>query len=123
MQAAGAPPEARGWLERLRDDPAFRRWAESSRWTRWIARRRARELFDLVAGFVYSQVLLACVQLRLFERLQDGPLDADALAPRLGLAPDAVRRLCDAAGRARGGPPRLGRAGRAGRLPRRRFPA
>ncbi|GAP34408.1 methyltransferase [Piscinibacter sakaiensis] len=104
MQAAGAPPEARGWLERLRDwpqrrvaDPAFRRWAESSRWTRWIARRRARELFDLVAGFVYSQVLLACVQLRLFERLQDGPLDADALAPRLGLAPDAVRRLCDAA--------------------------
>ena len=43
--------------------------------TRPIARRRARELFDLCAGFVYSQVLLACVRLRLFEILAEGAAD------------------------------------------------
>ena len=30
-----------------------------------FSRQRAGQLFDLVAGFVYSQVLLACVRLRL----------------------------------------------------------
>ena len=44
-----------------------------SRSTRPIARRRARGSFDLCAGFVYAQVLLACVRLRLFDLLADGP--------------------------------------------------
>ncbi len=35
-----------------------------------IARAARQALFDLCAGFVYSQVLLACVRLRLFERLR-----------------------------------------------------
>ena len=37
--------------------PRFQRWAANSPLTRWIARRRARALFDLCAGFVYSQIL------------------------------------------------------------------
>ncbi|MFK8042006.1 methyltransferase [Congregibacter sp.] len=65
--------------------------------SRWIARRRARELFDITAGFVYSQVLAACVELDLFERLAEGPvstakLASDCAIPRLGL-----ERLLEAA--------------------------
>ena len=37
-----------------------------------IAERNARALFDLCAGFVYSQILFACVQLDLFRLLADG---------------------------------------------------
>jgi demethylspheroidene O-methyltransferase len=45
----------------------------------------SRALFDLVAGFVYSQVLLACVRLRLFEHLADGPERRPRWPARLGL--------------------------------------
>jgi len=62
-----------------------------------IARRRTRALFDLCAGFVYSQVLQACVQLRLFDILADGPQTVDALAARFGIPLDRARRLLLAA--------------------------
>ncbi len=65
--------------------------------TRPIARRRARALFDLTAGFVYSQVLLACVRLDLFARLLDAPRSAASLAAELDLDAEAARRLLDAA--------------------------
>ena len=55
--------------------PRFQRWASSFPLTRPIARRRARALFDLCAGFVYSQVLQACVRLRLFDALNRRPAD------------------------------------------------
>lgn len=92
------------WRERvlaLRDraiaSPRFRRWATAFPLTRPIARRRTRALFDLCAGFVYSQILLACVQLRLFDLLAEGPDTAAALAPRLNLPVDAAERLLAAA--------------------------
>ncbi|CAN5845351.1 methyltransferase [soil metagenome] len=75
----------------------FQRWAAGFPVTRPIARRRARDLFDICAGFVYSQVLFACVKLRLFDILRDGPLTVEALAPRLSLTPAATRRLLAAA--------------------------
>ena len=59
--------------------------------TRPIARRRARELFDLVAGFVYSQVLLACVRLRCSSCWPTGPQTAAALRRRLDLAEPQAR--------------------------------
>ena len=92
------------WLDplwTLRDrwlaSPGFRRGAASFLLTRPVARRRARQLFDIVAGFVYSQVLLACVRLRLFDILGEGPQTAAALALRLDLGADALQRLLDAA--------------------------
>ncbi len=65
--------------------------------TRPIARRRARQLFDLCAGFVYTQVLLACTRLRAFEILAEGPLSAEQFAQRVDLDIDASTRLLDAA--------------------------
>ena len=47
----------------------FQRFAASFALTRPIARRRAGALFDLCAGFVYSQILFACVRLKLFDHV------------------------------------------------------
>lgn len=85
------------WRDGLVGSPRFRRWAAAFPLTRPIAQRRASGLFDLVAGFVYSQVLLACVRLRLFDLLAEGPQTLTGLAPRLGLPEDAALRLLAAA--------------------------
>jgi demethylspheroidene O-methyltransferase len=85
------------WRDRTVASPRFRRWATAFPLTRPIARHRTRALFDLCAGFVYSQILLACVQLRLFDILAERPATASALAPRLGLPVEAAERLLAAA--------------------------
>lgn len=85
------------WRDRLLASPRFQRWAAGFVPTRPIARRHARQLFDLMAGFVYSQVLSACVELELFDLLAHGPRGAEELAARLHLPPDSARRLLDAA--------------------------
>ncbi|WP_439577605.1 methyltransferase [Elioraea sp.] len=104
---AGALPGSgflTGWRERaldLRDlllgSPGFRRLALRLPFARRIARRETRALFDLCAGFVYSQVLAACVRLDLFVLLRVGPLTAAELAARLDLPEENVLRLLDAA--------------------------
>lgn len=110
------------WLtvrDRLLASPRFQRWAVAFPPTRWIAKRRARALFDLCAGFVYSQVLYACVTLRLFDHLADGPQSLPALARRMSLSEDAALRLLEAArsldlvARPRAGSYRLGSLGAA----------
>jgi demethylspheroidene O-methyltransferase len=85
------------WRDRLIASPRFQRWAVSFPLTRPIADARARDLFDLVAGFVYAQVLAACVELKVFHQLKAGPLSIEVLAPRLGLSTDGARLLLDAA--------------------------
>jgi demethylspheroidene O-methyltransferase len=78
-------------------DPAFQRAAGSIPGIRAVARRRACATFDLVAGFVYSQVLQACVQLELFELLARGARPLAQIAADTGLSTDAAARLLDAA--------------------------
>ncbi|BAQ48815.1 MULTISPECIES: methyltransferase [Methylobacterium] len=80
------------WRHRLIASPAFQRFAAAFPPTRPVARRNARALFDLCAGFVYAQVLTACLRLDLFGVLADGPMTPDDLARRLDLPPD--RALC-----------------------------
>ena len=78
-------------------NPRFQRLAAEFPLTRPIARRNTRALFDLVAGFVYSQILAACVELDLFASLADSPLSVAVLAPRLRLSIDSATRLLKAA--------------------------
>jgi demethylspheroidene O-methyltransferase len=85
------------WRDARLASPSFRQWALRFPLTRPIARRRARALFDLVAGFVYSQVLLALVQLRLLDRLAEGPQPLAELARLGGLDESAAQRLLEAA--------------------------
>jgi demethylspheroidene O-methyltransferase len=86
-----------GVRDRLVTRPGFRAWAARFWLTRPIARRRARALFDLCAGFTYSQILLACVELDVFARLSGGPRSVGALAPGFGLGVEATERLLAAA--------------------------
>ena len=95
---------SRPWFDRVRSridgllaSPAFRAWAARFPLTRPVARHRARKVFDLCAGFVYSQILLACVRLRVFEILSAGPQSLDALARQIGLKREATERLIKAA--------------------------
>jgi len=83
------------WLDRLfaaRDrligSARFQRWAAAFPLTRGVARKHERALFDLCAGFVYSQTLLACVRLKLFDMLRNNPLTPSELAVRLTLPLD-----------------------------------
>jgi len=87
----------RAFREGLAARPGFRRWAARFPLTRPFARRRARALFDLCAGFVYTQVLLACVRLRVFAILAEAPRATARLAPLLGLTEEATERLMGAA--------------------------
>jgi demethylspheroidene O-methyltransferase len=99
--ARGAPEGPVGnlrerWLrlrDRLAARPDFQRWAARFPLTRPVARARARGLFDLCAGFVYSQVLLAGVRLGLFDLLAEGPMSAAQAAVRLGLGLEETERL------------------------------
>lgn len=83
--------------DRCLTSSAFIRFAERFPLTRGIARREASALFDLCSGFVYSQVLLACVRLRLFDHLRAGPLAVSEIAARIKLGEDSARRLLVAA--------------------------
>jgi demethylspheroidene O-methyltransferase len=97
---AAHPAWRERWLairDRLLASPSFQRWAARFPLTRGIARRRAARVFDLVAGFVYSQVLVACVRLDLFTLLAEGPQPLAGLAQRLGLGVEATDRLLSAA--------------------------
>ncbi len=97
MQGGSWVARFAAWRDRKVADAGFRAWATQFPLTRPIARRRARELFDLCAGFAYSQVLQSCVELRLFETLEAGPKTPAQLAPALGLTPARAERLLEAA--------------------------
>ena len=85
------------WRNHLLASARFQRFALRFPLTRPIARRRARDLFDFVAGFTYSQILAACVETKLFDLLADAPQDAAAIAIRLDLPVAGAERLLRAA--------------------------
>ncbi|HEV7234360.1 MAG TPA: methyltransferase [Sphingorhabdus sp.] len=71
----------------------FQRWASRTPLIRSIARRRAAAQFDMIAGFIYSQILGAFVQSGLITFLQVGLRNADEIAALTGLSPHATDRL------------------------------
>ncbi|WP_058556720.1 methyltransferase [Thiohalocapsa sp. ML1] len=87
----------RAWRDAKLASPVFQRWAADFPLTRFEAARRARGLFDITAGFVYSQILFACVELELFDKLADKPRTAADLAPDMGMDVIAADRLLRAA--------------------------
>ena len=67
-------------LARLIAAPGFQRWAARFPLTRRLVRREGEALFELLAGFCHSQVLMALVQLRVPHMLIDGALPLQRLA-------------------------------------------
>lgn len=85
------------WRDRLLGSPRFQRAAARFPLTRPLARRRARTLFDISAGFVYSQILFACVRSRLLETLAGGPRSVATIAHAIDLPESAALTLLRAA--------------------------
>ena len=83
-------------LLRLVASPRFQSWASRFPLTRGVARREGEELFDLVAGFVHSQALMALVELRVLHMLLDAPARPAALAGRVDVAPERLTVLLQA---------------------------
>lgn len=86
-----------GARNRLLAHAGFQKWAVSFPLTRPIARAKARDAFDLCAGFVYSQVLYACVELDVLFAVQHKPLDIQALSAKIALPVEGADRLARAA--------------------------
>ncbi|MEM0948327.1 MAG: methyltransferase [Pseudomonadota bacterium] len=74
-----------GWWTRLIASRGFQRWASRFPLTRRVARAEGEALFDLVAGFVHSQLLGALVEFSIPDMLLDGPLPVGQIAARTGL--------------------------------------
>ncbi|SMD11172.1 demethylspheroidene O-methyltransferase [Fulvimarina manganoxydans] len=92
----GSSPLSVRWRDirnRALMSPRFHAIALATPIGRFFARRSADKLFDLTAGFVYSQILFAGVQTGLFEALAEGPAPEEDLARRLEMPLDGARRL------------------------------
>ncbi|TVQ56781.1 MAG: methyltransferase [Rhodobacteraceae bacterium] len=87
----------RAFRNRCIADPRFQRGSALFPLTRRIALGNARALFDVTAGFVYSQILFACVKLDLFRRVGHEVLTLEEIAGRIGLSGEATERLVRAA--------------------------
>jgi demethylspheroidene O-methyltransferase len=82
-------------VDRWMTSDALYRWSVANPLTRWVTRIRARKVFDLMAGFVYSQVLLACVRLRILETVAERPRTLDELAQATQLPAAGCSACCN----------------------------
>jgi demethylspheroidene O-methyltransferase len=85
------------WRNRLLGSSRFQAWASRTPVVNRVARRHARDLFDLTAGFVYTQIATALIDSGLFAGLQQTPLTTADAARVAGLQPDAALTLLRAA--------------------------
>ena len=69
-----------GWQARLIASRKFQTWAAKSVFTRRLVRREGEALFDLLAGFCHSQILMALVKFDIPTRLMSGPKKVEWLA-------------------------------------------
>ncbi len=82
---------------RLLADPKFLAFAQRFPITRPVARAKSRSLFDLLAGFSYSQVLYSCVKLRILEHVGQAGISLAALSAKIGLPENKTDILVRAA--------------------------
>jgi demethylspheroidene O-methyltransferase len=85
------------WRDRLIADTRFQNRISKIPFLKNIAKKRANQLFDVMAGFVYTQILLSCVRLNLFNVLKDGPLNLSDIKKACGLDVGPLKKLLDAA--------------------------
>lgn len=86
----------RGWINRLASSRSFQAWAARTPFFRRIARHEGEALFDLVAGFVNSQTLMALVELRVLHILNDGARSAQDLGLQCEIPTDRMQILLQA---------------------------
>ncbi len=84
------------WFHQLMASRPFQTWAARFPLTRGIVRREGRAMFDLVAGFCHSQVLLALVELGIPDQLIGRDGTVAALALRAQMPPERMQILLNA---------------------------
>lgn len=77
--------------------PGFQRWAARFPGMRWMARKRATAMMDLIVGFSYSQTLRAADESGLIDALAFGPIDFAEICDATGLGLEGAQRLVRAA--------------------------
>ncbi len=95
VQGAGS------WVNRLAGSRRFQAFAARVPGLRRLVRAEGAAIFDIMQGFVRSQVLMALVDLRLMHRLAEGPARVTALAAFAGV-PEARMAVLVQAGAALG---------------------
>ena len=80
----------RGWQTRLIASRKFQKWAAKSFFTRRLVRREGEALFDLLAGFCHSQILMALVKFEIPTILMSGPIKTDLLAAQCNVPPERM---------------------------------
>lgn len=86
-----------GRMMRLVASPGFQRWAARFPLTRRLVRSEGEAMFDLVAGFCHSQILLAFVRLKIPQILLDREMTAGALAFEVDIPSERIQVLLAAA--------------------------
>lgn len=95
---AGSPPSRRAlpWPVRLAASRSLQRWAARVPGLRRIVRSEGEALFDVIAGFCHSQVLLALVRLKVPDILLEGDQDAADLSRQLAIPQERLQVLVGA---------------------------
>ncbi|MEL6412161.1 MAG: methyltransferase [Pseudomonadota bacterium] len=91
-----AGPSGAGWFTRLIARPGFQNFASSLPLGRWFAKRDGADIFEVLQGFVSSQVLFALVDLKILPSLLEGPKTADALGFAHSIPADRMVQLLQA---------------------------
>lgn len=80
-------------IDDLMTRPGLYRMSISNPLTRWVTRRRTKQVFDLMSGFVHSQVLLSCVKLNIFSMVREAPATLEELSVRCKVPAPVLQRL------------------------------
>jgi demethylspheroidene O-methyltransferase len=87
------------WRNRRIASARFRSLTARLPLTRWIAQRKANQLFELTAGFIHSQILSACVRFGLLELLVERSLTTAQIAAHCQVKQERMRLLLEQAER------------------------
>jgi len=90
------PPKASWSFARLIASRRFQKWAAGFPLTRRLVRKEGEALFDILAGFCHSQVLMALVELNIPQRLMHGGATISDLAAFAQMPPDRMEILARA---------------------------
>ena len=74
------------WLNNLVAKPSFHSFIKKIPIIRQLAFNEGEKIYDLVAGFVYSQILLAFIELRLIDFFISGRKNVDEISKYTGLS-------------------------------------
>ncbi len=86
----------RGWFTRLIAKPDFQDFASKLPFVRRVAHRDGAEIFDILQGFVASQVLMALVELEVLQDLLTASETAASLARARRIQEDRMQALLQA---------------------------